>query len=94
VPRFFVAGVVVPVKEMGALAIVSAVTSARWGVSGLGSAVDLDEPPKGGPRFVEKFGPDFFSTAPAVCLGALLAIALAGGVLALLFVRRAGRSRA
>jgi hypothetical protein len=92
--QFFFAGVVVPVKDMGALQVVSAVTSARWGVAGLGSATDIDEPPKGWPEFVAKYGTDFYAVAPPAYLGAIAAIAVATALLTLLFVRRAGRTAA
>ena len=55
------------------------------------SATDIDEPPKGWPEFVAKYGTDFFAVAPPAYLGAIAAIAVATALLTLLFVRRAGR---
>jgi ABC-type multidrug transport system ATPase subunit/ABC-type multidrug transport system permease subunit len=90
--QFFFAGVVVPVGDMGVLRWLSEITSARWGVAGLGSATHLGEPPT--PTFSDKYGDGFFSASPATYLGAIAAIAVATALLTLLYVRRAGASRA
>jgi ABC-type multidrug transport system ATPase subunit/pSer/pThr/pTyr-binding forkhead associated (FHA) protein len=91
--QFFFAGVVVPVREMGVLKALSAITSARWGVAGLGSATDVGRRPPS-PTFSDKYGDGFFAAAPAAYLGAIAAIAVATALLTLLFVRRAGAPRA
>jgi ABC transport system ATP-binding/permease protein len=90
--QFFFAGVVVPVGDMGVLRWLSEITSARWGVAGLGSATHLGRPPT--PTFSDKYGDGFFAASPATYLGAIAAIAVATALLTLLYVRRAGASRA
>jgi hypothetical protein len=78
---------------MGVLKALSAITSARWGVAGLGSATDVGRRPPS-TTFSDKYGDGFFGATPAVYLGAIVAIAVATALLTLLFVRRAGAPRA
>jgi ABC-type multidrug transport system ATPase subunit len=77
IPQLLLAGAIIPLASMfGPLKLLANITVSRWALTGLGSAMDLDNRLSGDIGTVTGFEPSFYAVPVVVTIGVLLGAVL------------------